>query len=490
MAHFAKALAIPFLPVVAGKLADSRDPNAAYQTVTDQKDWINVCYFTNWARNRDKDPNVGMDLFEMGILEPEYCTHFMYGFIDTIPLADGNYTLAATDPQVDYPSGDSSQDSPCPTACNDPDYEGAGCEFPCEPSRKYRGFEGMNVGMRRRNPDIKTLVSAGGWTFNSCDAPAGAPTCEIFSIIAASEVLTRQFARNCIEFLRKWGFDGFDLDWEYPVVAGRNENSSWVETPQDYVNFVSMMRIMREEFHLEENTATPLLLTVAVGVGEATSNTAYDIAGMSPHLDLITLMTYDMDGAWNSKTGCHAPLYTTDEDRERNKRGVAWAVDNWISKGARPDQLCIGLGMYGRGWTLESLNETGFNAPATGAAAPGPHTQESGYCAYYEILEKIDNGATKVYDEDRGCAYIVSGQEWFGFDDERSINAKLQFAKSRNLAGSMLWALDLDDFTGQYSAVKFPLVSLAGRGGEDDSKGSRAGACLLLLAAAWLFGSS
>jgi len=499
MARFAHAFAIFSLPAVAGKLGDLRGPTSAYQTVTDEQEWINVCYFTNWARDRTDPPNQGKDLFEMGILEAEYCTHFMYAFIDVKIMADGNYTPASSSPTADYPSGDASQDSPCPTACNDPDFQGEGCEFPCEPSRLYRGFEGMNVAMKRVNPNIKTLVSAGGWTFNTCSSELGAPTCPIFSTIAASEELTRGFARNCIAFLRMWGFDGFDLDWEYPVVANRNDNTSTGETPQDYVNYITMLRIMREEFHAE-NPDNPLLLTAAVGVGKTTSETAYDVAGMSPHLDLITLMTYDMDGAWNPFTGCHAPLFSTEADiaRKGYDASASWAVDNWISRGARPDQLAIGLGMYGRGWRLASLNETGFNAPAVGAAAGGPHTNEAGYWSYYEIMDLVANGATKVHDEDRGCAYVVNGLDWFGFDDEQSITAKVEFAKSRNLAGSMLWALDLDDFAGLYSDVKFPLVSIAGRGGPPPStststppedRGSRASACLLLLASAWLIGS-
>merc|ERR1719422_1258396 len=105
-------------------------------------------------------------------------------------------------------------------------------------------------------------------------------------------------------------------------------------------------------------------------------------------------------------------------------------------------------------------------------------------------MDLVANGATKFHDEDRGCAYVVNGLDWFGFDDEQSIAAKVAFAKSRNLAGSMLWALDLDDFAGKYSDRKFPLVSIAGRGAEaqpttqpttpPDDRGSRAGACLLL----------
>merc|ERR1712226_158059 len=134
---------------------------------------------------------------------------------------------------------------------------------------------------------------------------------------------------------------------------------------------------------------------------------------MSQYLDLINLMTYDLHGAWEDRTGCNAPLYT------------------------------------------------GFNAPASGACAKGPSTGEAGYRAYYEIKAEIAAGASKFYDEERQCPYILSGQEWVGYDDIRSICAKVQFAQSRNLAGSMLWALDLDDFAGAYSDKAYPLTSIA-----------------------------
>merc|ERR1712244_82918 len=101
---------------------------------------------------------------------------------------------------------------------------------------------------------------------------------------------------------------------------------------------------------------------------------------------------------------------------------VSWAVDYWLSAGAKPSQLTIGLGMYGRGWRLTSLSNTGFNAPASGACAAGPSTGEAGYRAYYEIKAEI-------------------------------------------AAGAMLWALDLDDFAGAYSDKAYPLTSIAGSGG-------------------------
>jgi len=54
--------------------------------------------------------------------------------------------------------------------------------------------------------------------------------------------------------------DGFDLDWEYPVKASHNSNTKvdgkFVETPQVYVNYVTSLRTLKEEFVFEYITAS------------------------------------------------------------------------------------------------------------------------------------------------------------------------------------------------------------------------------------------
>jgi len=250
--------------------------------------WINVCYFTNWARYRSGLINTGKDVFEMDTLGAESCTHFMYGFASVV-LSGESYKLESSDPNADHPTGHAAQTTLCDDACNDPNFkpdwndaDGIRCDWPCSPTRKYRGFEGLNVGMKKRNPNIKSLISVGGWNFNDCSlSPAatygqGSATCEIFSTIAASEEQTKKFAKNVIDFCRTWGFDGFDLDWEYPVKAGHNNNTkvngAYVENSQDYVNYITMLRIMKEEFAAEGASSgkAPLLLTAAVGIGKST----------------------------------------------------------------------------------------------------------------------------------------------------------------------------------------------------------------------------
>lgn len=333
----------------------------------------------------------------------------------------------------------------------------------------------MNVAMRKANPTMKSLVSVGGWNFNDCNINSfgqGTGTCEIFSTIAKDVDKTKKFAANIIEFCRKWGFDGFDLDWEYPVVAGHNtnqkENGAYKATPEDYTNYIRMLRVLKEEFHKEADPKypNPLLITAAVGIGESTVETAYDIAGMAQQLDLINLMTYDFHGAWESKTGCNAPLYSTAEDKQLGGYSVSEAIDQWLREGAVATKLTIGLGSYGRGWKLGG-SATGFNAPASGGSTPGTCTKEAGYFAYYEIMDKLQSGAmTATYDSARGCVYAVGNGEWTGYDNEKSICEKIKFAKTRGLAGSMWWALDLDDMDGTYSGgVTYPLTRIASTAG-------------------------
>jgi len=90
---------------------------------------------------------------------------------------------------------------------------------------------------------------------------------------------------------------------------------------------------------------------------------AYDVAQISNDLDFINLMSYDLHGSWESFVGFNAPLYSNDE------LSVDYAVKYWISLGASPEKLMLGMGTYGRSFRLCGSSSTPGSCAAGGATA-------------------------------------------------------------------------------------------------------------------------
>jgi len=84
--------------------------------------------------------------------------------------------------------------------------------------------------LKKRDPALKIFVAVGGWTFND-----PGPTQSTFSDLAASETAQFNFMVSLISFMNTYGFDGIDLDWEYPVADDRSGR------PEDFVNFPKFM---------------------------------------------------------------------------------------------------------------------------------------------------------------------------------------------------------------------------------------------------------
>ena len=66
-----------------------------------------------------------------------------------------------------------------------------------------------------------------------------------------------------------------------------------------------------------------------------------------------------------------------------------FAIQYWLSLGARRDQLVLGLGAYGRGFTLADPSDNGFFAPASSGIDQGMYTGTSGFWGYNEYCEKM-----------------------------------------------------------------------------------------------------
>ena len=136
-------------------------------------------------------------------------------------------------------------------------------------------------------------------------------------------------------------------------------------------------------------------------------------------------MTYDFHGAWDQKTGHNSPLYQRpDETGEQVKLNVDFAIKYWIQKGAAKEKIILGMGTYGRTFTLANSQQNGYNAPINGPGSAGPYTREASTLGYNEFCEQqmTSDKWTIVQDVQTKVPYAYKANQWIGYDDIASVN--------------------------------------------------------------------
>jgi chitinase len=187
------------------------------------------------------------------------------------------------------------------------------------------------------------------------------------------------------------------------------------------------------------------------------------VPSINSYVDFINLMEYDMHGSsWEpSKADHHAPLYKRawDTDPTLSCNG---SVSFWISQGASPSKLNMGIPLYGQSWTLTS-STVSPPAPANGAGIAGPYTAQSGYLGYNEICTNIKSDGWVKASDPQGLngpyAYSLTSKQWVGFDDAAMVTTKTNYAQAKGLGGVMVWDISTDDFQNTCGGGKNPLIA-------------------------------
>ncbi|GLB10067.1 hypothetical protein AtubIFM57258_006006 [Aspergillus tubingensis] len=290
-------------------------------------------------------------------------------------------------------------------------------------------YQGVTA-LKRQQSNLEVWIAIGGWAFND-----PGPTRTTFSDLAASEAAQDTFFGSLISFMQNNRFDGVDIDWEYPVTDERGGK------PEDYVNFVTLVKRLRERLN-QTGRKYGISITLPTSYWYLRG---FDIVNLEPHVDFLNVMSYDIHGTWdstNKQLGPYAFAHT-------NLTEINSALELLWRNNINPERINLGLGFYGRSFTMKDPGCKNPGCEFSGGARAGECTGTPGVLATYEVNKIIQKGGTDVtLDKDAAVTIVTwDKDQWVSIDNQETLRIKMDYANKRCLGGTMVWAIDLDDGT-------------------------------------------
>ncbi|WP_166921944.1 glycoside hydrolase family 18 protein [Flavobacterium poyangense] len=270
------------------------------------------------------------------------------------------------------------------------------------------------VSLKAKNPQLKILLSLGGW--GGCEPCSGA-----FSTAEGRSV----FAKSVKEVSDYFKVDGLDLDWEYPAIEGLPGH---LYQPADKTNFTELIKILRSTLGKKYD------LSFAAGGFQKYLDESVEWKKVMPLVNRVNIMSYDLVNGYSKVTGHHTPLYSTNPKEESTDR----AVEYLLKLGIPAEKLVIGGAFYTRIWNnVENVNN--------GLYQSGVHIEGVPFRNYASTFTEA-NGWKYFWDDKAKAAYWYNEkQKTFATGDNiASIKAKTEYAKAKKLGGIMFWELPLD----------------------------------------------
>lgn len=290
--------------------------------------------------------------------------------------------------------------------------------------------------VRAYNPNLRILVSVGGWG-------AGG-----FSEAAATPAGRERFAQSAAAIVERRALDGIDIDWEYPCYSEAGIESA----PEDKETYTLLMRSLRGELdRLSERTGRRYELTTAVGADQ------YYVDGsqmdrVASLCDRINVMTYDMRGGFQVLTGHHTGLFTPTGDLFRISADAS--VRMYVQAGVPPEKILLGAAFYSRRWLDVPDRNHGLFQMSPGPGRHGPR--------YTEIArELLPAGAyTRFWDDEAKAPWLFDGSTFLSYEDEESIAHKCRYVCENGYGGIFYWEHGCDETRTLLRAVRDGLAEV------------------------------
>ena len=282
--------------------------------------------------------------------------------------------------------------------------------------------------IKKRYPNMRILVSVGGYG-----------TSEDFSTMAHYAEQRAIFVDDAVRFVRYFGFDGIDLDWEFPGMT-KNERQA------DKLNFTSLLTELRLALDSASvKDCRKYMLTIASGAFDAYLR-YIEPEKVSPLVDYFFVMTYDFVGQWNAHTGHHTNIFASNP-KPQNVYSIDRIVKSYMSAKIPLEKIVIGTAFYGRKWNNVDNKNNGLYQEGKG----------EGSISYKKISELLKNDINyrRFWDSKARAPYIYNNfnKIFITYDDKQSIKAKVDYVLANRLGGIMFWEYFSDNNGELYDAI-------------------------------------
>jgi chitinase len=432
---------------------------------------LKVAYFDQWS--------IYQNAFYIQNLDTEgiagKLNYLIYDFENISPTAPYNCFEAekATDPD---PAGENDPNAGDGAGDMDADY---GKPFPANEAvngvadsstQAIAGNFNQLRELKAKYPNLKILLSIGGWTYSKYFSPMASTAASRQSFVSSciNMFINGNLPTNC-DYGPCYGgtgsaagiFDGFDLDWEYPASTGGHLGN--ITSASDTANYTALLGEFRSQLNtLGASNGKSYYLSAALPSGQdkISKIQTNDIA---QYLTFGDVMTYDMYGAWNATgpTDEQNPLFANPNSPEpkvspgNETYSIDGALKAWtvgdsqygIPGGFPASKLTLGVPFYYRGWTgVSAGSEHGLYQTASGPSAGMTYSGNvPGVAMYKEISNVVANSADTYWDPVTDSAYFYDGTNFYGGESPQSIQTQADYVHCNGYGGFMMFSLyDMD----------------------------------------------
>ena len=257
-------------------------------------------------------------------------------------------------------------------------------------------------------------------------AGGGSVMAETMDIIAASDTLRKNLAKNIVDLINKYDLDGVDVDWETPSYSKRT-------------NFT---KLIKEIYTAVKANNPNHLVTSAIG-GGGWQPQLYDLENSIEYLDYVNVMSYSMysnSGYYHSPLYSYSSYYNTTYNVGRSSESVDSSIGHYNDLGVSNEKLIIGAAFYGK----RQIKNNG--------------RWSSNGSINYDVIKRYRESGDyySFYDERAEAPFLLKkdGTIFISFDDDRSIIAKCKYVFEKKLAGIMYWENGCDPTGDLVKAIK------------------------------------